>query len=125
MIDGICIRLVEEEIIVAAAVNVYFLLILVLILVLLLFSSYHVAQFPLLVAIVRCVIQEVAADLCDSAPHVRQWEELFGHFRLLLWHFSFFSLIVIVIFTRLRLDVAKELFDRIGAFTTVIKIAAI
>ena len=58
LIDGICITLVEEKIIVAATVNVYFLLILVLIRVALLLGGYHVAQFLLLeVAIVSCVIQ--------------------------------------------------------------------
>ena len=39
--------------------------------------------------------------------------------------FGLFPLIIIVIFANLRLDVAKELLDRISAFTTVIKIAAI
>ena len=125
MIDGICITLVEEKIIVAATVNVYFLLILVLIRVALLLGSYHVAQFLLLeVVIVSCIIQQVAADLGDSTRHVRQWDDRGVNF---LWalNFGLFSLIVIVIFSNLRLNVAKELFDRISAFTTVIKIAAI
>ena len=123
LICDIRISLVEEQIIVAAVLNfhlLFFLLLVLLSLVLVLRSA--VVLLPLLLIQIKGVIKKISAHFCDPARLVRKRQGIAWHNLPML----FYRFVIIIVFiTILSLNITKELFNRVGAFITIVEIASI